>query len=154
MTAVDTNVLLYVHDPRDPLKQRLAHSLIQSIPDGVLLWQVACEYLAASSKLAPFGYSRSQAWDDIQELARLWSTALPNWQVLDGAKALLARFSLSFWDAVILAACLDAGIARLYTEDFDAYARVEEVEIHQSFRRCRLSTTGKGWSDRLNRLEA
>jgi len=133
MTAVDTNVLLYVHDPRDPDKQRLAHSLIQSIPDGVLLWQVSCEYLAASNKLARFGYSRSQAWDDLYELTRLWSTVLPSWQVLDKAKALLGRFSLSFWDAVIIAACLDAGIARLYSEDFDAYGRVEELEIINPF---------------------
>jgi hypothetical protein len=57
MTAVDTNILLYVRDPRDPVKQGLAHSLIQSIPDGVLLWQVACEYMAAR---APWGPKSSQ----------------------------------------------------------------------------------------------
>jgi hypothetical protein len=48
MNAVDTNILLYVHDPRDPAKQAAAVSLLQSFSDGVLLWQVACEYLAAS----------------------------------------------------------------------------------------------------------
>jgi hypothetical protein len=48
MNAVDTNVLLYVHDPRDVTKQVTASNLLQSLTDGVLLWQVACEYLAAS----------------------------------------------------------------------------------------------------------
>jgi hypothetical protein len=56
MNAVDTNVLLYVHDPRDPAKQTLAASLVRSLTDAALLWQVACEYLAASRKLAAFGY--------------------------------------------------------------------------------------------------
>jgi hypothetical protein len=31
--------------------------LIATIPDGTLVWQVACEYLWASRKLKPFGYS-------------------------------------------------------------------------------------------------
>jgi predicted nucleic acid-binding protein len=50
MNAVDTNVLIYAHDPRDPAKQNKAVTLIASLTDGVLLWQVACEYVAASRK--------------------------------------------------------------------------------------------------------
>jgi predicted nucleic acid-binding protein len=79
MNAVDTNVLLYVHDPRDPDKQTTAAALLQSLTDGVLLWQVACEYLSASRKLEPFGYNRAQAWLDIQDLRRVWTTILPRW---------------------------------------------------------------------------
>jgi len=51
MTAVDTNVFLYAHDPRDSRKQAIALSLLGSLNDGVLLWQVACEFLAAGRKL-------------------------------------------------------------------------------------------------------
>ena len=53
MHAVDTNVLIYAHDPRDAAKQATAVSLMQSLTPGVLLWQVACEYLSASHKLEP-----------------------------------------------------------------------------------------------------
>jgi predicted nucleic acid-binding protein len=52
MNAVDTNVLIYAHDPRDPVKQNQAVALIASLTNGVLLWQVACEYVNASRKLA------------------------------------------------------------------------------------------------------
>jgi len=38
MNAVDTNVLVYAHDPRDPVKQDKAAALIASLSDGVLLW--------------------------------------------------------------------------------------------------------------------
>jgi predicted nucleic acid-binding protein len=61
MNAVDTNVLLYVHDYRDPAKQATAKALVDSLPDAVLLWQVACEYIAASRKFAPLGYSNDKA---------------------------------------------------------------------------------------------
>ena len=76
MNAVDTNILMYVHDPRDPDKQARGAGLVGSLTDGVLLWQVACEYLAASRKLEPFGYNRTQAREDIRDLQRTWMTIL------------------------------------------------------------------------------
>jgi predicted nucleic acid-binding protein len=77
MNAVDTNVLLYVHDYRDPAKQTTAKALIDSLPDAVLLWQVACEYIAASRKFARLGYSSDKAWQDVRKLKRLWAMQLP-----------------------------------------------------------------------------
>ncbi len=78
MTAVDTNILLYARDPRDRAKQTAAGSLIESLTDGALLWQVACEYVAASSKPAPFGYPAAQACNDIRDLRRAWAAVLPS----------------------------------------------------------------------------
>jgi predicted nucleic acid-binding protein len=46
MNALDTNVLIYAHDPRDAFKQAIALSLVESLDDGALLWQVVCEYLS------------------------------------------------------------------------------------------------------------
>ena len=91
MNAVDTNVLLYVHDPRDATKQATAANLLQSLTDGVLLWQVTCEYLAASRKLVPFGYNLTQAYQDVRDLQRVWFTLLPSWSTLDRAETLLRQ---------------------------------------------------------------
>ena len=134
MNAVDTNVLLYVHDPRDVTKQVTASNLLQSLTDGVLLWQVACEYLAASRKLVPFGYNLTQAYQDVRDLQRVWFTLLPSWSTLDRAETLVSNYSLSFWDAMIIAACLEAGVTRLYSEDFDAYAHVDGLQIVNPFK--------------------
>jgi predicted nucleic acid-binding protein len=134
MRAVDTNILIYAHDPRDATKQQIAIDLIQSLTDGVLLWQVACEYLSASHKLAPLGYSREDAWQDIRDLHLVWTTLLPVWRVQDIAESLLNRYSLSFWDAMIIAACLEGNVARLYSEDFDAYPRIDGLELVNPFR--------------------
>ena len=133
MNAVDTNVLIYAHDPRDPQKQSTALSLIRSLSDGVLLWQVACEYLAASRKLEPLGYRLQDAWQDIEDLRTVWRTIPPTWSVLDNARKLMGRFSLSFWDSLILAACLEGGVERLHTENFSAYPIVDGIEVINPF---------------------
>ncbi|WP_099241081.1 PIN domain-containing protein [Synechococcus sp. BDU 130192] len=132
MNAVDTNILIYVNDPRDPQKQVIAASLICSLTDGVLIWQVACEYLAASRKLEPLGYDKAQAYQYIRDLQQVWYTALPNWNVIDRAEDLMNRFSLSHWDSMIVAACLEANIEILYTEDF-GYSAIDGLKIDNPF---------------------
>lgn len=134
MNATDTNILVYVRDPRDPVKQAAADSLVRSLSDGVLIWQVACEYVAASRKLVPLGFDPAQAWRDIRRLQNTWSTFLPAWDVLDRADSLMGRFSLSFYDALLIGACLEAGVSRLYSEDFDAYSRIDSMELVNPFK--------------------
>jgi predicted nucleic acid-binding protein len=134
MNAVDTNVLIYAHDPRDQTKKARASSLLESLTDGVLLWQVACEYMAASRKLIPFGYNLSQAYPDIIDMRRSWLTILPVWNIHDIAEDLLARYSLSFRDALLIAACLEGGVTRLYPEDLDGYSHVESLSLVNPFK--------------------
>lgn len=133
MNAVDTNVLIYSRDPRDPTKQATANGLLASLADGVLLWQVACEYLAASRKLEQFGYDLTQALADVSDMRAAWLTVLPTWEVADRAELLLQKYSLSFWDALLVAACLEAGVTRLYTEDFDDSFSAEGLEVINPF---------------------
>jgi predicted nucleic acid-binding protein len=133
MDALDTNVLMYAHDPRDPAKQLVAVSLIQGLVDGALLWQVACEYLSASRKLESLGYSRVQAFQDVRDLRSVWTTLIPEWDVLDRAESLLNTYSLSFWDAVLIAACCQGGVARLYSENFSGYSRIDGLALINPF---------------------
>jgi predicted nucleic acid-binding protein len=133
MNAVDTNILIYVHDPRDPGKQQIASELVEHLSDGILVWQTVCEFLSASRKLAPFGYDFDQASDDIRVLMTQWTTALPSWPVLDRATTLLKRYSLAYWDAMLIAACLEVGVETLYTEDFGGYAEIDGLKIVNPF---------------------
>jgi predicted nucleic acid-binding protein len=65
--------------------------------------------------LEPFGYSRAQAWQDIRDLRRVWTTLLPSWSLLDEVERLQSSYSLSTWDALVIAACLQSGVQRLHT---------------------------------------
>jgi predicted nucleic acid-binding protein len=121
MNAVDTNVLIYARDPRHPVKHQTARELTSAMPDGGLIWQVACEFIAASRKLTDVGYTQAQAWRELEQLRRLWKVILPSEEVLLRAERLTATHNLSFWDSLLVAACIDGGVTRLYTEDFDAF---------------------------------
>jgi predicted nucleic acid-binding protein len=133
MNAVDTNILIYVHDPRDPRKQDIASELIEKLTDGLLVWQAVCEFLSASCKLSSFGYDFEQASNDIRQLMTQWATALPSWQVLDRANTLLDRYSLSFWDSMLIAACLEAGASALYSENFSGQDEIDRLKLINPF---------------------
>ena len=62
MIALDTNVLIYACDRSNPERQRIALEIIERVTDGVLLWQVACEFVAASRKLSGQGFDAASAW--------------------------------------------------------------------------------------------
>lgn len=133
MNAVDTNILIYVNDPRDPGKQGVAISLVSALTEGVLLWQVACEYLAASRKLEALGYDRTKAYQYVRDLQQVWYTVLPTWSVIDSAEDLMSRFSLSHWDSMIIAACLEVNVQMLYTEDL-GYSSIDGLVIINPFK--------------------
>ena len=134
MNAVDTNVLIYARDPRDPLKHQRARELTAEMPDGGLLWQVACEFIAASRKLTDVGYTQAQAWRELKQLRELWKFIVPSESVLSRAEELTAEHNFSFWDSMLVAACIEGGITRLYTEDFDAsISKATGIEILNPF---------------------
>jgi len=62
MNVIDTNIWLYSQDTRDPRKQGVAQQLIATTRPLALPWQVCCEFVAASRKLAAVGFKESQAW--------------------------------------------------------------------------------------------
>jgi predicted nucleic acid-binding protein len=47
---------------------------------------------------------------------------------------LTATHNLPFWDSLLVAACIDGGVTRLYTEDFDAsLSKATGIEIINPF---------------------
>ena len=108
MTAFDTNVLIYCCDGGDRKRQAKALDLIGSTSDGVLLWQVACEFIAASRKLALQGFSPEDAWRRLGEFLSLFPLVTPPSQVLARARELHLSQGWSFWDAMIVGACLES----------------------------------------------
>lgn len=122
MTALDTNILIYACDARDADKQASAISLIESVADGVLLWQVACEFVAASRKLSQHGFTVQDAWKRLEEFVAVLRLITPSASVLERARVLNPTGSMQMWDAMLYAACIDSGVSRLYSEDVPGQA--------------------------------
>jgi predicted nucleic acid-binding protein len=133
MIALDTNILLYSCDRADRSRQNKALTLIRDSAGGVLLWQVACEFVAASRKLAAQGFAPPDAWGRLAEFLNLFALVLPSKRVLDHARELHLNSGWSFWDAMIVAACLDCGVTRFYTEDVPGRVAPAPLEIINPF---------------------
>jgi predicted nucleic acid-binding protein len=78
---------------------------------------VVCEFVAASRKRSAQGFTASNAWSRLAEFLAVLRKVLPTEAVLQRAKALHLTHSVSFWDAMILAACLRTDVDVLYSED-------------------------------------
>ena len=134
MIGVDTNVLIYACDQADPTRQKVAFDLITNAQDGVLLWQVACEFISASRKLHKQGFTSIHAWNRLAEFRDLLPLALPTDCILARAKELHLTRGASFWDALILAACVEAGVETFYSEDLPGFEHFDSVRVVNPFK--------------------
>ena len=138
MNAIDTNVFAYAFDPADPAKQgrarRLLHDFVLKPHDAVLLWQVAVEFLACLRKAEKKGLvTAAQVEANFREVLRLFPLALPSAKLFERGFALHKSFSLSHWDSLLIAACQDAGVTHLFSEDMQHGADYDGVKITNPF---------------------
>lgn len=134
MTAFDTNVLIYCCDQNEPRRQERAFEILAAAEDGVLLWQVAVEFVAAPRKLAPQGFTAAHAWARLSEFLDLLRLVMPSPRVFEIARPLHQDKGVSFWDAIVIAACIDRGASTLYSEDVPAVDLGTAIQIVNPFR--------------------
>lgn len=134
MIALDTNILIYACDKSEATRQQIALDLVAGTADGVLLWQVACEFVAASRKLSGQGFTTPHAWNRLTEFLAVLRLVLPTAAVLPRAKSLHLTHGVSFWDATILAACLESGVETLYSEDVPGLDAVGPLKVLNPFK--------------------
>jgi predicted nucleic acid-binding protein len=134
MNAVDTNVLVYALDSDEPLKQARAHQLldrlVQRPAETVLLWQVAGELLSCLRKWESAGrISAEHVESNFRDVLAMFALQLPSASCFGRSFDLRLRHSLSHWDSMLVAACKEAGIDVLFTEDLRAGADYDGVKI-------------------------
>lgn len=138
MNAADTNVYVYAFDTDEPGKQARALALLDRLaadPAGaILLWQVAGEFLnilrrwQARSRFTDLGVEGIFA-----TVCSQFAIRLPSAAVFALSFDLRRRFSLSHWDAMLLAACKDAGVTTLYSEDMAAGTDYDGLAVVNPF---------------------
>jgi predicted nucleic acid-binding protein len=138
MNAVDTNVFVYALDADEPVKQAQALDLFQRLTlasePTVLPWQVAGELLASLRKREAAGrVGASEVESHFHKYLAMFPLAIPSAQVFSTYFSLHSRFSLSHWDAMLLAACKEAGVTTLYSEDMDAGTNYDGLAIVNPF---------------------
>ena len=121
---VDTNVLVYKHDPRYPGKQRRAGELLrEGLQTGSvrLAHQVLLEFVAVVSRPLPNGrplLPPAEARREVEELLAEFPILYPNDAIVRMALRGAAAYDLPWFDAHLWAYAEFYGLNKLYSEDF------------------------------------
>lgn len=119
--AVDTNVLIYLHDENEVHKKQVAVEILKNKP--VLPSQVISEYMNVLKRLTKEPKLRiiEHCLITIED-CHIVST---NIELLEKAKDLIIRYDFQLYDSLIVAAALLSGCGILYSEDLQHNFLVE-----------------------------
>ncbi len=131
---IDTNLLIYADSGDEPVKQRIALSLLKQLrlnQTGVLSTQVLNEYCNVALNKLKLPHA------DIREQMQFWEQyevvqVTPD--IIHMGLDLHQTRSLGFFDALIVAAAKTSGCTVLYSEDMNAGEMVNGVRIVNPFR--------------------
>ncbi len=116
---VDTNILIYAHDLGAGERHYTARDLVSRLwreRSGVISTQVLQELYVNVRRKAAAPVSNQQARYLIDDYLR-WEVVVNDGESIIRALGLEERYSLSFWDALIVQAAEQSGSSALYSED-------------------------------------
>lgn len=135
LVFVDTHVLLYSYDERDKAKQARAREWLTWCwkgNKGRISTQVLNElYNNAITKFRNT-VTVHQARTEVRRL-RLWQPPHLDTYTVDGAWDLQDRYSLGYWDALILSSAHQQGCNYLLTEDLQHGQQLDAVKVVNPF---------------------
>jgi len=137
--TLDSNVLVYAVDFRDPVKQALAEQIVQTaaLRNCLLGLQSVGEFYTASTRK---GISRpADAGREALSLLTLFQTfpASADAYRVAAREAVAGRFS--YWDGVLLASAAEAGCTVILSEDMKDGAKLGPIIVRNPFGPAGLS---------------
>lgn len=137
MNAVDTNILIYAADSDDQKKGPpavvLLDRLVNEAVPTVLPWQVLCEFTAFVAKARQRTGAGPEAFEYVRAIRERFRVVVPSPDVSALAIDIHLADQVSMWDALLIAACVETGVTRLFTEDAQSRPVVRGVEIVNPF---------------------
>lgn len=131
----DTNILVYLFDASDPVRQKKAMDCFQEAVNShsiALSTQVLQEFYAVTTRKLKPAITPERAAQHVNLLCAfdvMDSTA----QTVQAAMVLAQGHQLSWWDALVLEAALRAKAEVIYTEDFSHGQRFGSLTVVNPF---------------------
>jgi predicted nucleic acid-binding protein len=133
LVFVDTNVLIYAVDESHPQKHeaaRLWRAELWKSRRGRVSFQVLQEFYANVDRKWPAAREFVQA--EIRNLIT-WRPVGMDGEMLEDGWRIQARYKISFWDSLIVAAAKAASCRYLLTEDLQAGQEMDGVVVVNPF---------------------
>ncbi len=125
----DTNVLIYAFREKDPRNQ-ISRKLLGE--GGVTGVQVLNEFVAVARR--KLGFSWEEVLESLTAIRLLCPSVAPlTLETHERALQIAQRYSYHVFDALVIAAALEAGANTLYTEDMQDGQAIEALTIRNPF---------------------
>ena len=135
LVFVDTNVLLYAFDERDPDKRDRARRWLEACWRrrlGRLSSQVINEFYSNARRRFASALSAADARAEVRRY-QLWRPWLVDQPTVETAWAVESRYGLNYWDALMIAAAQHQGCRWVLSEDLQHGLRIEQLQIVNPF---------------------
>ena len=133
---IDTNVLIYAYDGRDPAKQRRAIGVLTALEGsqlGALSVQVLGEFYVNVTRKPVNPLTVDEARQSTQRLHRAWKVFDLTPETHLRATAGVQEHVLSYWDALLWATAMENSVPFVLTEDQQHQRLVENVRYLDPF---------------------
>jgi predicted nucleic acid-binding protein len=135
-TFVDTNILVYAHDLDAGKKHEVAKAKVTELwesQSGVISTQVLQELYVTLTRKIPSPLNRAQVRRILNNYLA-WDVAVNDGSVILQASEIEEAYSISFWDAMVVAAASMKNAAIILTEDLNEGQQLEGITIVNPFR--------------------
>ena len=131
---LDTNILLYAHEPDAGSKQMAAIDLVARLArerTGAVSLQVLSEFYSAGTTRLKIP---SKEAEEVMTALGAWTIHRPEYDDLLRALHVHRHYRISWWDALILNSATQLGCSVLWTEDLNHGQRYGSVTARNPFR--------------------
>lgn len=134
---IDSNIVVYMYDRRDPGKQAHAKQLLKEAflsESGCISYQVIQESLNVFSRKETQLDKPVDLSNLLEEILDPLCCIYPSTKLFRSALDIKNRWRYSFYDSLIIAAALEANCKMLYSEDLQHQQKIETLTIINPFK--------------------
>jgi predicted nucleic acid-binding protein len=133
---LDTNLLVYLYDRSEPLKQRRAREVLARLAEaeaGVVSAQVLAEFLVTVTRKLVAPLPLAIALEQLACHLRLWKVVDVTGILVVEAAAAARKYRLNYWAAQVWAAARFNQVPVVLSEDFSHGAEIDGVRFANPF---------------------
>jgi predicted nucleic acid-binding protein len=134
---IDTNVLVYCFDDREPEKKKRALALVSEAlqsSKGMISGQVVQEFLNVTTRKFAIPFTLDDARFYLQKVLNPLCQYMPDFDLFQKALDVSEKTGYSFYDSLILASAIAGECGILYSEDFHDGQNFGGIKIVNPFK--------------------
>jgi predicted nucleic acid-binding protein len=133
---LDTNILVYSFDDREPAKRDKARELIEQALEtrrGAISWQVVQEFLNVALHKWHKPMTPADSREYLQTVLNPLCTVYPSTEIWSASLRIAEESQYRFYDSLIVAAAIQSGATIIYSEDLQHGRQFGTLEIRNPF---------------------